>query len=98
MSHATTTSPPEGVIRSRRRRVAGPLAVVAVTAGIGVTLAAPAIFGSNEADVSSVGDQPVPTDTRYDGGPNEGTRGPSGSPPINRYDGGPEEGTRGPGL
>jgi hypothetical protein len=51
--------------------------------------------------------------TRYDGGPEEGTRGPvkdysknaatgdyaraSAQAPSSRYDGGPEEGTRGPG-
>jgi hypothetical protein len=36
---------------------------------------------------------------RYDGGPEEGTRGvvPSGPGPGIRYDGGPEEGTRGGG-
>ncbi|MDP8910032.1 MAG: hypothetical protein M3N47_13170 [Chloroflexota bacterium] len=34
---------------------------------------------------------------RYDGGPDEGTRGPLAVPraPSTRYDGGPEEGTRG---
>ena len=52
------------------------------------------------------------TGTRYDGGPDEGTRGPlkdhsknpatgdydnsPAPPPSTRYDGGPEEGTRGP--
>ena len=56
---------------------------------------------------------PVAPGTRYDGGPEEGTRGPvkdysmnsatgdvgrSLAPsPSERYDGGPEEGTRGPG-
>ena len=34
--------------------------------------------------------------TRFDGGPEEGTRGiTSVQPPVSRYDGGPEEGTRG---
>jgi len=35
--------------------------------------------------------------TRYDGGPEEGTRGPLTEPasPTSRHDGGPEEGTRG---
>jgi hypothetical protein len=43
-----------------------------------------------------------PRNTRYDGGPEEGSRGavgsgtPSTAVPSNRYDGGPEEGTRGP--
>jgi hypothetical protein len=35
--------------------------------------------------------------TRYDGGPEEGTRGIVAAPPAGtRYDGGPEEGSRGP--
>jgi hypothetical protein len=40
---------------------------------------------------------PVRPGTRYDGGPEEGTRGAIQSPPAPgiRYDGGPEEGTRG---
>jgi hypothetical protein len=40
---------------------------------------------------------PVQPGTRYDGGPEEGTRGAITSPvaPGTRYDGGPEEGTRG---
>src|SRR5918992_654386 len=39
---------------------------------------------------------PVRPGTRYDGGPEEGTRGATTSPPApgTRYDGGPEEGTR----
>jgi hypothetical protein len=41
---------------------------------------------------------PVEPGTRYDGGPEEGTRGAIVSPaaPDTRYDGGPEEGTRSP--
>jgi hypothetical protein len=41
---------------------------------------------------------PVAPGTRYDGGPEEGSRGPLTSPvaPGTRYDGGPEEGSRGP--
>jgi hypothetical protein len=40
---------------------------------------------------------PVAPGTRYDGGPDEGTRSPLTSPlaPGTRYDGGPEEGSRG---
>ena len=37
----------------------------------------------------------LPADKRYDGGPEEGTRGPQPVPDT-RYDGGPDEGTRGP--
>jgi hypothetical protein len=40
---------------------------------------------------------PLEPGTRYDGGPEEGTRGAIATPqtPGTRYDGGPEEGTRG---
>jgi hypothetical protein len=41
---------------------------------------------------------PVAPGTRYDGGPEEGTRGALNTAPVapgTRYDGGPEEGTRG---
>jgi hypothetical protein len=39
----------------------------------------------------------VPGSARYDGGPDEGTRGPTrvASPTSTRFDGGPDEGTRG---
>ncbi len=41
--------------------------------------------------------QALPGGTRYDGGPEEGTRNPLAAPaaPGTRYDGGPEEGSRG---
>ena len=44
-------------------------------------------------------DLPVAPGTRYDGGPDEGTRGPRAEPARagTRYDGGPDEGTSGPG-
>lgn len=38
----------------------------------------------------------LPPGVRFDGGPEEGTRGATTvQPPLSRYDGGPEEGTRG---
>jgi hypothetical protein len=41
---------------------------------------------------------PLPNGERYDGGPDEGTRGIVATQPPNiRYDGGPDEGSRGPG-
>ena len=42
--------------------------------------------------------QTLPPGTRFDGGPDEGTRGPQAYPvaPGTRFDGGPDEGTRGP--
>ena len=43
-------------------------------------------------------DQTLPPGTRFDGGPDEGTRGLQAPPvaPGTRFDGGPDEGTRGP--
>jgi hypothetical protein len=40
----------------------------------------------------------LPAGTRFDGGPDEGTRGPKAAvlPEGTRFDGGPDEGTRGP--
>ena len=38
-----------------------------------------------------------PTGRRYDGGPEEGTRGIVAQPRTTRHDGGPDEGSRGPG-
>ena len=42
--------------------------------------------------------QNLPAGTRFDGGPDEGTRGIQAQPvaPGTRFDGGPDEGTRGP--
>jgi hypothetical protein len=42
--------------------------------------------------------QTLPPGTRFDGGPDEGTRGIQAQPvaPGTRFDGGPDEGTRGP--
>jgi hypothetical protein len=44
-------------------------------------------------------EHPLQTGSRYDGGPEEGTRGPltAQTSPGTRYDGGPEEGSRGSG-
>ena len=67
------------------------LLALAITSGddAGIDVATPAATASGAPGV------------RYDGGPEEGTRGPSSSEltghraPAIRYDGGPEEGTRG---
>jgi rubredoxin len=46
---------------------------------------------------ATVQEQTLPPGTRFDGGPDEGTRGIEAQPlaPGTRYDGGPDEGTRG---
>jgi hypothetical protein len=44
----------------------------------------------------TAGSTALPPGVRFDGGPEEGTRGATTvQPPLSRYDGGPEEGTRG---
>ena len=47
---------------------------------------------------TGVPQQELPAGTRFDGGPDEGTRGiqPATPAPGTRFDGGPDEGTRGP--
>ena len=60
------------------------------------TLRAPAPRGHG-AQVPALRTAPLPDGLRFDGGPNEGTRGIIAIPaPNNRNDGGPEEGSRGP--
>jgi hypothetical protein len=60
-------------------------------------VASPAVPASSQIgaalDHRGLRTTPGPT-TRYDGGPEEGTRGVTPNP-TTRYDGGPEEGTRG---
>jgi hypothetical protein len=77
------------------------LSAIAAIAVVGVTAAA-VILATNEDRDASAGSAtqvsaPGPAgSTRYDGGPEEGTRGGFPvQPPSTRYDGGPEEGTRG---
>jgi hypothetical protein len=54
--------------------------------------------GFNPATGKPVEAQTLPSGTRFDGGPDEGTRGIQVAPtaPGTRFDGGPDEGTRGP--
>lgn len=54
---------------------------------------------SLKEQAAAFGTARVAPGTRYDGGPEEGTRGAvTTQPQGSRYDGGPEEGTRGPGF
>jgi hypothetical protein len=60
------------------------------------TLRVPAPRGHG-AQVPDLRTAPLPDGWRFDGGPNEGTRGIIAAPaPNTRNDGGPEEGSRGP--
>jgi hypothetical protein len=70
-----------------------------------VALATTVVLVANDNDTASISAQPsakqeqiLPPGTRFDGGPDEGTRGIQVTPPApgTRFDGGPDEGTRGP--
>ena len=67
------------------------LATVLAVASIALFIA---LGGDDETSSSPVIVPNAPGDVRYDGGPEEGTRGIVA--PAARYDGGPEEGSRGP--
>jgi hypothetical protein len=93
---------PSVVLRSHFKLVKGLLAIAMVAV---VALTATVVILANDEDqVTSATKatpqvQPqLPAGTRFDGGPDEGTRGlaaqPS-APTTTRFDGGPEEGTRG---
>jgi hypothetical protein len=97
---------PSVVLRSHFKLVRGLLAI-AMVAVLALT-AAVVILANDEDQVSTatkavpaVHPQPLPDGTRFDGGPEEGTRGLIAQPKTQplpagtRFDGGPEEGTRG---
>ena len=95
---------PAVVLRSQYKTVLALLcaAVVAI-----VALAAAVVIVANDDNDVSISAQPnthqqqiLPPGTRFDGGPDEGTRGIQVAPPEplapgTRFDGGPDEGTRG---
>jgi hypothetical protein len=96
---------PSVVLRSHFKLVRGllALAMVAVIA----LAAAVVILANDDVEVNTATkaapalQQQVqtPAGTRFDGGPEEGTRGlasQASAPVTTRFDGGPEEGTRGP--
>ena len=105
MNQVVQSQHPAVVLRSNYNHLRTLLAV-AMIAVVGLS-AAVVILATDEDGVTTptarsvdVASAPsLPAGTRYDGGPDEGTRGlstsaPAPSPGI-RYDGGPEEGTRG---
>ena len=95
---------PAVVLRSQYKTVLALLcaAVVAI-----VALATAVVIVANDDNDVSISAQPnthqqqvLPPGTRFDGGPDEGTRGIQVAPaeplaPGTRFDGGPDEGTRG---
>jgi hypothetical protein len=93
---------PAVVLRSQYKLVLGLLCVAVVAI---VALATTVVLVANDDDSASISAQPsaqqeqiLPPGTRFDGGPDEGTRGIQVAPPApgTRFDGGPDEGTRGP--
>ena len=107
MSHELSQQHPQVVLRSRYQQLKALLVLAAITV---VSLTAAVVILAVEEDgaktvvAAPALTAPVVTDTatdtpglRYDGGPDEGSRGARAvTPPAGtRYDGGPEEGTRG---
>jgi hypothetical protein len=96
---------PSVVLRSHFNLVKGLLTIAMVAV---VALTATVVILANDEDQISTATkatpqgqvQPqLPAGTRFDGGPDEGTRGLAAqaqAPVVTRFDGGPEEGTRGP--
>jgi hypothetical protein len=105
MGKAIPTQHPAVVLRSHYRQLRALLAI-AMIAVVGLTTAVVILATDDDIDIgaSSATQVSAPgpaSSARYDGGPEEGTRGalsteaPSSSAAGTRYDGGPEEGTRG---
>jgi hypothetical protein len=94
---------PAVVLKSHYKAIRGLLAVALVAIA---ALAATVVIVANDNDSTKASVQPaaakqqaLPAGTRFDGGPDEGTRGISSSTapaPGTRFDGGPDEGSRGP--
>ena len=92
---------PAVVLKSHYKAVRALLAAALVAI---VALSAAVVILADDGDTKA-SSQPIshqrqlPAGTRFDGGPDEGTRGLSTGaalPPGTRFDGGPDEGTRGP--
>ena len=96
---------PAVVLRSQYKAV---LALLCVALMAIAALAATLVIVANDDNETTISAQPnaqqqqvLPPGTRFDGGPDEGTRGIVGAQPAplapgTRFDGGPDEGTRGP--
>jgi hypothetical protein len=100
MGQALPTQHPAVVLRSHYEQLRALLAV-AVIAVVGLTAAVVVLATDDDSGAGTVSatevSTPAPTgSTRYDGGPEEGSRAiVPAQPPSTRYDGGPEEGSRG---
>jgi len=107
MGKAIPAQHPAVVLRSHYLQLRALLAT-AMIAVVGLTSAVVILATDDDPDTSTATatqvSAPSPAgSTRYDGGPEEGTRGAlssgaaSNAVPGSRYDGGPEEGSRGAG-
>ena len=100
MGKAIPSQHPAVVLRSHYTHLRALLAIATI-AVVGLTAAVVILATNVEGDMSAGSATQVSAlgpagSTRYDGGPEEGTRGGvPAQPPSARYDGGPEEGTRG---
>jgi hypothetical protein len=106
MGHAIPKQHPAVVLRSHYNLVRALLGI-AMVALVGLTIAVAVVASDGDEPQSASSVEPAavmprlapapPAETRFDGGPEEGTRSPLSSriAPDTRYDGGPEEGSRG---
>src|SRR5215211_1416436 len=98
MGNAIPAQHPAVVLRSHYKQLRALLAI-AMIAVVGLTAVVVILATNDERDTSAGSatqlSAPGPTgNTRYDGGPEEGSRAVApAQPPHTRYDGGPEEGT-----
>jgi hypothetical protein len=107
MGQAIPRQHPAVVLRSHYKALVAMLCVSLVAI---VALATALVIVANDDNETTIAAQPsvqqqtLPPGTRFDGGPDEGTRGivgaqsapPAELAPGTRFDGGPDEGTRGP--
>ena len=98
MSPTVPKRHPAVVLRSRSMHLRGLLAItvfalLAMAVAVVILLASTGTGAPSSGTVPST-TEPSPAGIRYDGGPDEGTRGlvESSRVPSTRYDGGPEEG------
>ena len=106
MGQAIPTQHPAVVLRSHYTHLRILLAI-AMIAVIGLSVAVVVLAGGPGTSATTAEGRgepaatvhvvPPPTGQRYDGGPDEGTRGILAQAPGTRYDGGPDEGSRGSG-
>src|SRR5215207_11760233 len=100
MGKAIPAQHPAVVLRSHYKQLRALLAI-AMIAVVGLTAAVVMLATNDDRDTGAGSatqlSAPGPTgSTRYDGGPEEGSRAVvPAQPPSTRYDGGPEEGSRG---